>query len=48
MYLPYTNSTDILISGTFANWSYEELSYPKNQEMCDPILVNSIENATPL
>ena len=35
-------------SGTFANCWYEELSYPKNQKMCDPVLVNSIENATPL
>ena len=26
-------------SGTFANRKYEELSYPKNQKMCDPILV---------
>ena len=27
-------------SGTFANRRYEELSYPpKNQKMCDPILV---------
>ena len=24
-------------SGTFANGKYEELSYPKNQEMSDPI-----------
>ena len=45
-------------SGTFANRKYEELSYPKNQKMCDPILVtllkmrphysqSSRENATP-
>ena len=44
--------------GTFANRKYEELSYPKNQKMCDPILVTllkmrphysqpSRENATP-
>ena len=44
--------------GTFANRKYEELSYPKNQKMCDPILVtllkmrphysqSSRENATP-
>ena len=26
-------------SGTFASCTYEELSYPKNQKMCDPILV---------
>ena len=42
----------------FANRKYEELSYPKNQKMCDPILVtllkmrphysqSSRENATP-
>ena len=29
-------------SGTFANHKYEELSYPKNQKMCDPILVNPV------
>ena len=45
-------------SGTFANRKYEELSYPKNQKMCDPVLVtllnmrphysqSSRENATP-
>ena len=44
-------------SGTFANRKYEELSYPKNQKMCDPILVtllkmransqSSRENVTP-
>ena len=45
-------------SVTFANRKYEELSYPKNQKMCDPILVtllkirphysqSSRENATP-
>ena len=45
-------------SGTFANRQYEELSYTKNQKMCDPILVtllkmrsyysqSSHENATP-
>ena len=45
-------------SGTFANRKYEEQSYPKNQKMCDPILVtllkmpphesqSSRENATP-
>ena len=45
-------------SGTFANRKYGELSYPKNQKMCDPILVtllkmrphyspSSRENATP-
>ena len=45
-------------SGTFANRQYEELSYPQNQKMCDPILVtllkmrphysqSSRENVTP-
>ena len=45
-------------SGTFAHRKYEELSYTKNQKMCDPILVtllkvrpryshSSHENATP-
>ena len=45
-------------SDTFANRKYEELSYPKNQILCDPILVtllkmrphyshSSRENATP-
>ena len=44
--------------GTFANRKYEQLSYPKNPKMCDPILVtllkmqphysqSSRENATP-
>ena len=44
--------------GTFANRKYEQLSYPKNPKMCDPILVTllkmqphysqpSRENATP-
>ena len=27
-------------SGTFANRKHEELSYHKNQKMCDPILVD--------
>ena len=26
-------------SGKFANRKYEKLSYPKNQKICDPILV---------
>ena len=26
-------------SGKFANRKYEELSYPENPKMCDPILV---------
>ena len=52
---PY--STNILVR-TFANRKYGELSYPKNQKMCDPILVtllkmrphdsqSSRENSTP-
>ena len=50
--------TSLSYSGMFANCKYEELSYPKNQKMCDPILVtllkmrphdsqSSRENATP-
>ena len=31
------------ISGTFANCKYEELSYHKNQKMCDPILVTLLK-----
>ena len=30
-------------SGTFANRKYEELSYPKNQKMCDFILVTLLK-----
>ena len=30
-------------SGTFANRKYEELSYPKNQKMCDPIVVTLLK-----
>ena len=30
-------------SGTFANGKYEELSYPKNPKMCDPILVTVLK-----
>ena len=30
-------------SGTFTNRKYEKLSYPKNQEMCDPILVTLLK-----
>ena len=30
-------------SGTFANRKYEELSYPKTQKMCDPILVTLLK-----
>ena len=30
-------------SGTFANRQYEELSYPQNQKMCDPILVTLLK-----
>ena len=32
-------------SGTLANRKNEELSYPRNQKMCDPILA-TVENAT--
>ena len=32
-------------SGAFANRKYEELSYPRNQKLCDPILV-TVLNAT--
>ena len=66
MYLPYQSFTPKMNwpclqykhSGTFVNRKYEELSYPKNPKMCDPILVtlwkiqphysqSSRENATP-
>ena len=55
MYRPYIEWRTLLItfhlqykhSGTFANRKYEELSYPQNQKMCDPILVTT-ENATSL
>ena len=30
-------------SDTFANRVYEELSYPENQKMCDPILVTLLK-----
>ena len=30
-------------SGIFANRKYEELSYPKNPKMCDPILVTLLK-----
>ena len=30
-------------SGTFVNCKYEELSYPKNPKMCDPILVTLLK-----
>ena len=30
-------------SGTFANCKYEELSHPKNQKMCNPILVTLLK-----
>ena len=29
--------------GTFANCKYEELSYPTNQKICDPILVSLLK-----
>ena len=31
------------LSGTFANRKYEELSYPKNPKMCEPILVTLLK-----
>ena len=30
-------------SGTFANCKFEELSYPRNQKLCDPILVTLLK-----
>ena len=30
-------------SGKFANCKYEELSYPKIQKMCDPILATLLK-----
>ena len=30
-------------SGTSANRKYEQLSYPKNQKMCDPIVVTLLK-----
>ena len=35
-------------SRTFANRKYEELSYPRKSEMCDPILVNPVVKMRPL
>ena len=35
-------------SGTFANRKYEELSYPKNQKMCDPVLVTLLNIVNPV
>ena len=34
-------------SHTFANRKYEELSYPKNQIMCDPIIVALVVKMRP-
>ena len=34
-------------SGTFANRKYEELSHPKNQKMCHPIIVNPVVKMRP-
>ena len=34
-------------SATFANHKYGELSYPKNPEMCDPIIVNPVVKKGP-
>ena len=61
LYVPYFEERTLTFhlqykhSGTFANCKYEELSYPKNQKMCDPILLkmqphdsqSSHENVTP-
>ena len=64
MYLPYIEWRTLYFSptdkhfGKFAHRKYEELPYPKNQKMCDLILVTllkmwphysqfSRENATP-
>ena len=55
--LLFTYNTNILVRLLTVN-NYEELSYPKNQKMCDPILVTLLkmrphysqstrENATP-
>ena len=33
-------------SGTSANRKYEELSYPKTQKICDPILVTLLKMPT--
>ena len=35
-------------SGMFANRKYKEMSYSKNQKMCDPILVTLLEMQPPL
>ena len=35
-------------SGTFVNRNYEQLSYPKNLKMCNPILVTLLNMQTPL
>ena len=43
----FTFHLQYIHSGTSANRKYEELSYPKNQKMCNSILV-TLENATPL
>ena len=42
-----TKITQTGYSGTFANCKCEELSYPKNVKMCDPILV-TLSKKTPL
>ena len=34
-------------SGTFASCKCEELSYPKNPKMCDPIIVNPVVKMRP-
>ena len=35
-------------SGTFADRKYEELSYPKNPKMCDPIIETLLKKCDPI
>ena len=44
----YFSSLQYKHSGTFANRTYEELSYPKKSENVRPNSSNSIENASPV
>ena len=39
--LLFTHSTKFC--GTFVNGKYEKLSYPKNQKICDSILVTLLK-----
>ena len=41
--LLFTYNTITITILQFANRKYEELSYPKNQRMCDPILVSLLK-----